>query len=477
MKIVTKSSTIDTDQIKTDIVDPAMKLVKATAKSSITRLTKDLVFQFPMIISGGIDTDEVFPMIKSFEKNYASIIQVAITAEGVIDRKRYASIVDFLKTIHNNDDIPFKAYEGLEDLTLTSSIACEGYLPTKDLLDMWDNVTEQLDESSINDMYLPYQRTAAKLSRAIESANMVALEADENKSTYFRRLVYKKNKDGTPMFAGSKENPIIQTDPKTGEPMYEYVKAGSQSSQKYAQMVSEYGSPKTLSDWNAAAPNIVKDELLSNINTARVGSEIVKDDKFNTLTPTIIKMTLANVSSSGAATWNQELVLGIRAMPHIIKPSLMITNMVQAFKDRSIFSFIKWTKGEVNLMDLILGISESKKLAKMDTKDSWLKVLKKRASRSKARFAGYKLNPNCTIVITDTEAYEIKNQCGIDPYNVDSVKKMMNKYFLLGFGIYDTEAKVLNILYESDRDYSQFPLRSMIADTKKESNLLAMNRY
>lgn len=54
---------------------------------------------------------------------------------------------------------------------------------------------------------------------------------------------------------------------------------------------------------------------------------------------------------------------------------------------------------------------------------------------------------------------------------------MMDKYFILGFGIYDTEAKMLNMIYDGDADFSQYSLRSMIADSKKELNLLAMNRY
>jgi hypothetical protein len=455
-----------------------LELTKATAKSSLTRLTKDLIFQFPLIISGGIDQDEIFPMIKSFEKNYASIVQTAISAEGVIERDKYESITDFLKKFHNNSDNPFAGYKAFDlpgSISVTEAVASEGYLPEKELLEMWDNVYEQLDTSSINDIYLPYKRTAAKLTRAIEAANAVATEASDDNNLYYRRVADKKDKQGNTLYVGGKKNFVAATD-KDGNLMYEYIKADTNNPKLMAEMKERYGDPKKMDDWNAKPDPKTKDQYLSKIN-GRISSEIIKDDKFNALTPTMIRMTLANVSKSGGATWSQELVLGVRAMPHIIPPSLMITNMVQAFKNKLIFEFIKWTKGENSLGDILLGISDAKALAKMNSENRWLNVLRKRAKRANYRFFGYKLNPNCTIIITDVEAYKIKEQCGINPYDVSAVKTMMEKYFLLGFGIYDTEGKILHLIYDADNDFSQMSLRSMIADSKKESNLLAMSRY
>ena len=90
---------------------------------------------------------------------------------------------------------------------------------------------------------------------------------------------------------------------------------------------------------------------------------------------------------------------------------------------------------------------------------------------------GKGLNPNCTVIITDADVHLIQEQCGVDVRKVENVKRMMSKYFFLAFGIYDTEAKMLDIIYDGENEYTTYSLRNMIAESKKDINLLAMNRY
>ena len=102
---------------------------------------------------------------------------------------------------------------------------------------------------------------------------------------------------------------------------------------------------------------------------------------------------------------------------------------------------------------------------------------KSAAKNKKARKVLRNSNPNTTVIITESDAHLIHEQCGVDPNNPASVIKMMDKYFLLGFGIYDTEAKMLKIIYDGESDFTEVSLRSMMAESKKETNLLAMNKY
>ena len=203
------------------LATPILKVQSATAKTSLMRLTKDQVFQFPLIIDADINDDEKFPIIKSIEKNYAALVMTAITNAGVINRDKYPDTNKFLRRFHNNGDIPFDALES--GIVVDEAIAYEGYLPKKDLIDMWDCVEEQLDSESINDMYLPYQRTAAKLSRAVESARVsIANEAGESDEKLFKVLDYKKDKDGSPVKTNGSY--VVNTD-KDGAPAYHYVSA------------------------------------------------------------------------------------------------------------------------------------------------------------------------------------------------------------------------------------------------------------
>ena len=337
------------------IVEPILKVQSATAKTSLMRLTKDQVFQFPLIIDADINDDEKFPIIKSIEKNYAALIMTAITNAGVIDRDKYEDTNKFLRRFHNNNDIPFDALES--EICVEEAIASEGFLPKKDLIDMWDCVEEQLDAESINDMYLPYQRTMAKLSRAVEAAKLsIANEADENSEKLFKVLDYKKDKDGSPIqhTINRKVMGNAVTTDKNGGPGYHFVKAKGED--EYDEMVAKYGEPKTMAEWNKEITDA--NRLVEREKTAarrdendvkqlieakgRISGEMVKDEKFNSLTPTILKLTLANIRKNAGAPWSQELIIGVRAMPRLLPQSIMISNMVEAFKDRAIFKFIKW---------------------------------------------------------------------------------------------------------------------------------------
>lgn len=496
-----KSVASDADKI----LNSARTFAKMTGKTSATRLTKDQIFQFPIIMDADIDNDEKFPLIKSIEKNYASLIMIAITNEGFVDRDKYPNINDFLKRFHNNGDSSF-----IEDFTpskdsfnLVEAIVTEGYLSKEEMEEIWMTADEGMDTESINDMYKPYQRTAAKITRAIESAlaakKQLALEATDD--LYFRAPVINK-------VNGRR---IAETD-KSGKIKYEYYLASKNpNGEKYQRDLRNYGEPKTLADWGDRdyTQKIVREDEVAarkradqladraedrankladrtedrendlrkerNMVRGNVSGSMVRDDtKFATLAPTMLSITLANAKKT-EGNWSQQLLIGVKAMPRMIPQSLMINNMIEACKDRPIFTFIKWTKGELTFKEMLFGINAARNDAKYGTR--WLKVLRKRAKKNNGRFVGVKSNPNTTIIITESDVHMIFEKCGVNLNDPSNVNKLMDKYFLLGFGIYDTEGKMLKIMYDGESEFTHQSLRSMIADTKKEQNLLQMGRY
>lgn len=552
-------------------------ITKATAKTSLVRLTGDQVFQFPLIMDADIDDDEKFPIIKSIEKSYASLVMMAIVNHGFVDRDKYGSINKFLNQFHNNGDLPFNA-RGFEsfigdsygsDMTVTEAVAFEGtgLVAQRDLMKMWDCVEEQLDTSSINDMYQPYRFTKAKLERAYNLA--IATEAAPSGGTtqYFRIPYNIRDRDGRRFQINGTSN-LVDVDSR-GNPKWTYVEVPSDPTTA-ASMRQKYGDPKTVAEWRSTTfqselseyqskKNVdrdIQDEINTRSDSRRaaewdrqfgvqqsarqaetaaknqhdaaewnrrhgiergerlqdqaarnqfetdewnrrhgiergerladqahkdridayknISGSMVRDDKYNSLTPTILQMTLAN-GKAGVGAWSQQLIVGVRAMPRMLPQSLMVANMTDAVKDRPIFKFIKWLKGEISWADLFTGIGNAKKEVTGNAK--WLSVLRKRARRAKLRWLGFKLNPNCTIIITEADAHLIQERTGIDLHRTGDVQKLMDKYFLLGFGIYDTEAKMLNIIYDGESEFTHYSLRTMIADSKREANLLAMGRY
>lgn len=525
----------------------AMEIKKATAKTSITRLTKDQIFQFPMIMSSDISSEENYHIVKTIERNYATLILAAITNEGVIDRDKYGNINQFLKRFHDNLDLPF-ATESDTDYEVTNAVATEGYIPQEELRRMDATLESQLDCESINDMYRPFERTKSKVNTALEAARAVSIANEAVDEYYFRVPKYARDKKGN-IIKDPYGNPVMDVD-SSGNIQYMYVLA-PEDDDKYDEMVEKYGtSPRTMDYWKAQVNKVKREErnainktsnaMKEKIETdkldfqrrkeaqrraerqedkeqrskeraedkadrqreraedkadrarereednarrareeankalSNVRGEMMKDVKFGGMMPTVLTITLANMKKE-VGSWSQQLIIGIRAVPRYLSPSIMIANMCEAFKDRAIFNFLKFTKGELKWWDAILGLTSSRNRAISSTRNRWMKVLKSRAEKN-SKSMNKKYNPNTTIVITENEATLIKESCGIDPNSPSAVRKMMDKYFLLAFGIYDTEAKMMKIIFDGDVDYTHYSLRAMVAEAKKETDLTASTK-
>ena len=234
----------------------AMEIKKATAKTSITRLTKDQIFQFPMIMSSDISSEENYHIVKTIERNYATLILAAITNEGVIDRDKYGNINQFLKRFHDNLDLPF-ATESDTDYEVTNAVATEGYIPQEELRRMDATLESQLDCESINDMYRPFERTKSKVNTALEAARAVSI-ATEATDRYYRVPKYARDKKGN-VIKDSGGNPVLSTD-KSGNIEYMYVLA-PEDKDKREETTNKYGSePHSMSYWKTKVATEKRDE-------------------------------------------------------------------------------------------------------------------------------------------------------------------------------------------------------------------------
>ena len=134
-----------------------------TSKRSITALSKDLIMQFPVLMSAGIDQDSAVTIAKALERMYASMYLTVWTADSAFGVDASLNGVrDFVKRYHNNDDIPDMITYGGNILTLTdqlmglesAKIICEDVnMPATEVARLWDNTSDQLNLKSINDLY------------------------------------------------------------------------------------------------------------------------------------------------------------------------------------------------------------------------------------------------------------------------------------------------------------------------------------
>jgi hypothetical protein len=208
-------------------------------------------------------------------------------------------------------------------------------------------------------------------------------------------------------------------------------------------------------------------------------NEIVKNDKLTALEPTMVNVTVTrhnNNPGSGPSVYLQTITLGVKAMVRLVKSDLMVANMVEAAKNaNAIFKFIRWTKGEIKFVrDFVFGISEAKAsaLAKSSIESKVLKSSKKRKKINNiSKFLDNEVFPTLTIVMTTYEVLQVKNICGVDLSQLYNALKLMNKYYLLAFSIYDPDTQTLQTLFDGDDDFSYATIGTMKSQENKDINL------
>ena len=422
------------DQVIGDIntaVGTGKVVAKYVSNTSLTKLAKDSIFQFPVIISASIDNDEIFVMAKALERSYASMMVSVISLSNYVDLTKYGKedyLINYLHRFHSNTNIGGKIIAS-ESISVTeANILPEENVVGVNIASLWDSVYESVDNESINDMYRPYKRTKRILEDALEAGRTVNI--------------------------GDPKNPITTIN--------------------NADAISKLGDKNTAftdSNGNTHA-----------IRTAKGSNEfnkVVQSNYMTDMAPTMINVTVVADATGKGATWTQSVVLGIKAMVRMVKSGVMINNMMDAFKDRGLFKWLSWTKGEISTAELIFGAGKAMQDGYAAGKgDNWLKTLRERKMMQGVnKLLGKRLLPNASIIITESEAIAIHDAIGIDVHNPADVKKMMSRYFLLAFGIYDTENKLLDIMYDGDSQFSTESIRELAAKNKKDTSLLAMNKY
>ena len=418
------------DQVIGDIntaVGTGKVVAKYVSNTSLTKLAKDSIFQFPVIISASIDNDEIFVMAKALERSYASMMVSVISLSNYVDLTKYGKedyLINYLRRFHSNTNIGGKIIAS-ESISVTeANILPEENVVGVNIASLWDSVYESVDNESINDMYRPYKRTKRILEDALEAGRTVNI--------------------------GDPKNPITTIN--------------------NADAIAKMGNKTTMTD---------EGKLIRRNPGKDMFNQVVKSDYMTDMAPTMINVTVVADATGKGATWTQNVVLGIKSMVRMVKSGVMVNNMMDAFKDRGLFKWLSWTKGEISTAELIFGAGKAMQDGYAAGKgDNWLKTLRERKMMQGVnKLLGKHLLPNASIIITESEAIAIHDAIGIDVHNPADVKKMMSRYFLLAFGIYDTENKLLDIMYDGDSQFSTESIREIAAKNKKDTSLLAMNKY
>ena len=441
----------------------SFRVVKGfSGKRSVTALSKDLIMQFPVIMSKGIQVDDAAPIAKGLEKMFASMFLAVWTADASLDVSEYGmnGVRDFVKKYHNNDDIPDVLQYTGDILNLTDNLlgmkesatavyATDEFLPAEEGAKLWDSTENELALESLNDMYLPIKKTQKQMEQitaALERTQFYDSSKKEAKLSMnnLRNTMYAENNSSIDPYSGR---------PGTGP---------------------------------GAKTNLGVNTKYTEISNSMNSAVIVKDsDKLGNMAPTLIDVTflVRGKGAGGAYTDDngktrttdirqQKAIVGVKTMIRFVDTRYMVSNVMASLHDQSLaFKFVKWTKGEMKVgRDMILGISRMKEDARAsDQADMWFAALRKRKRAAKTfRFGNSGINPFATLIMTKQEVEEVRNQAGYDLTRPDVAKMLMDNLFLLGFVIVDTSTNIVYTMFDGTESFGQTTLKALKYQQSKD---------
>ena len=194
--------------------------------------------------------------------------------------------------------------------------------------------------------------------------------------------------------------------------------------------------------------------------------------KANELVPTTLSVTMQEMNDN-VFGGNRTYILGIKGLMHPVNSNDIVSNLIDGHKaGNKFFNFIRATSGEISfLKDFIFCVNEIKEdTIKKYAKDGthWWSTLKKRRMLAKMRnrFGKSQLLPNASIVCSMEEIVEMKDVYGIDLMNPVHVKKIMDRYFLLGFAIVDEAQELCYFIFDGENEYQALSFKGL----EKENN-------
>ena len=400
---------------------------------SLAKKAKEGILQFPAICSNSLDADTLSMASKALERNYATFAQIVYTMNCVAQVDEIKGVGDFINKFHTNigntgtiDVLNLALKEALEDYSQTEldgmvleTILCKGSTNTI------------IHENSIN---LKEYMSGFNL----DVLNDLFIPADIRKEIIEENIAYNKNH------------------------------------RKYGDILLE-----------------AEDEKNPNLNRIVIPSKVLDNNelkKANELDPTTLTLRINFMDKNGNLAGERTFNIGVKVTLHPASSEEIINNLCSA-RDTGFFKFIRWTTGELSLVkDVLLNLNEIKLdvVNKTAGKSGWFSTFKRLKAKStilsKFSKGAQGFHPLGTIIISMDEAEIIKNKSGLDLTRVSDVKKVMDKFMLLGFVILDPATQTAMFIFDDSPDFEMQPFSGL----KREGNgsntdlkelLKVMNRF
>lgn len=416
-------------------------------KTSVSALARDLILQYPVLISADIGIDDAITLAKALELQYASLQIMVLSADTAfgVDPTTTAGVRDLLSRYHSNNDRPnMISYagnmiynvgsiastiaNGLEsaDITLKNAVVVEETHSEEFLESLWDTPIYEDSSIPLNDMYNPSTALIETVSSIADSVEKMSVATEDDNP--FATMAHLTGKDN----------------------QFEVRKLGDGS--RYSHDLDNSPNGRARKD---------SDKIMVKL-----------DKEYTRLEPTMIELEF--FVKNGDDSSMKKAIIGISAMPRAIPSDVMRANIIKAMQhDNTGFKFIAWTRGEQKVVkDFIFNVSNIKADAMAKSRyDKWFAALRKRKMNAKAfRGSRQTINPLTSLIITKNDAALIKQTSGFDLLNEEVATKLMDSLYLLCFMVVDTDTGLVSTLLDGQRYFTETTIAHLKKSNKDKSN-------
>jgi hypothetical protein len=434
--------------------------------SSIRARARSSILQFPILISSSIGMKTSTMVCTALEVDYANMLRLAISSSDIVNVPNTVGSdaqakAHFIANFHRNVKGPSIAQDIANAANAARGLQSESI-----------EIVRMLSEGSFAETNAPLMRPFGDdgfRRTALNSATSpgLVLEAgdkdggDSGSGKYFGNR--KANTGAIP--APSKKGKSSVSDRLTGK---------TSSSSKSDEEEDDERNPMVT-----FRPQVG--------STSKVNTDL---KKINDLAPTILELTVQYrlQNKEGVAEshlYETQLLIAVKTIPHGVPSEEMTYFIGRSVKENNlIFRIIQWTTGEISFWkDLVLNVDQAKDDAGATNSASsfWWHKLRGLAtanfmnnamrSVSTKLFGSKKFIPNCTIVLSMTEAEKLR-QLGIDVMKSDVATKICSIFFLLGLIVVDEIDEVAYIFDDDAHVYQHHSFDALSRESKEDSKEL-----
>ena len=479
---------------------------------SIAKQSSASTLQFPVITTKSINIDVASTVVKALERQYAIFVQMTIQLNPVINWDK-EDIPAFISRLHQNNPTPIDVIESCINVYSDESLGLRMIMSLNEGCNaqvLRSNkeqllvIEDYLNQTKLNDLYKPNQITLEQANASLDYFMLTEAKKrpkkDNDKKTYkgmdgFAQAYddLQKGKNPEPKNDGAKVDPKqgaggVKEDHKTQQPNEKGATAkggkttagnNGKAEDKISGNANGTNKQPERDDYFVRKREMEKAKFKAEIDKAnaefraRAIVKLADNDvkKCNELVPTTLSVTLQQIKGDNIGG-NVTFVLGIKGLLHPVTSEEMVSNLLDGYKDgNKFFNFLRWTSGEITfLKDLLFNVDGIKDdvIKKHNKGSHWWTTLKrnKTLARVKNLYGKNRILPNATIVCSMEEVMEIKDTYNVDLMNPKHMRRIMDRYFLLGFVIVDESQELCYFIFDGQNEYAALSF----AGLEKENN-------